>query len=78
MREIVGFSEELPCDPDQGDPACGDGRTQEHELHRRQARLSHFFPVLRIPILVSGAGAFLTPRWIRDPGWVKSQDPDPG
>jgi hypothetical protein len=24
-----------------------------------------------------GSGAFLTP-WIRDPGWVKSQDPDPG
>jgi hypothetical protein len=36
-NEIVGFSEELPGDPDQGDPARGDGRTQEHELHRRQA-----------------------------------------
>ncbi len=23
------------------------------------------------------SGAFFTPR-IRDPGWVKSQDPDPG
>jgi hypothetical protein len=26
-----------------------------------------------------GSGAFLTPgSGIRDPGWVKSQDPDPG
>jgi hypothetical protein len=24
-----------------------------------------------------GSGAFLTP-WIRDPGWVKNQDPNPG
>jgi len=24
-----------------------------------------------------GSGAFLTP-WIRDPGWVESQHPDPG
>ncbi len=24
-----------------------------------------------------GSGAFLTP-WIRDPGWIKSKDPDPG
>jgi hypothetical protein len=24
-----------------------------------------------------GSGAFLT-TWIRDPGWVKSKDPDPG
>jgi hypothetical protein len=27
----------------------------------------------------TGAGAFLTPgSGIRDPGWVKNQDPDPG
>jgi hypothetical protein len=25
-----------------------------------------------------GSGAFFTPESIRDPGWVKSQDPDPG
>ncbi len=26
-----------------------------------------------------GSGAFLTPgSWIRDPGWVESQHPDPG
>jgi hypothetical protein len=55
MNEIVGFSEELPGDPDQGDPARGDGRSQEHELHRRQARLSHFFPVLRIRDEQSGS-----------------------
>jgi hypothetical protein len=36
-------------------------------------------PVLRIRIRDPGSGAFLTPgSGIRDPGWVKSQDPDPG
>jgi hypothetical protein len=35
--------------------------------------------VLRIQIQDPGSGAFLTPESeIRDPGWVKNQDPDPG
>ena len=37
----------------------------------------HLLPVLRIRILDPGSGAFLTPG-IRDPRWLKNQDPDPG
>jgi hypothetical protein len=40
---------------------------------------NRILPVLRIQIRDPGSGAFLTPgSGIRDPGWVKSQDPDPG
>jgi hypothetical protein len=33
--------------------------------------------VLRNRIRDPGSGAYFDP-WIRDPGWVKNQDPDPG